>query len=195
MKSAKLIIVLTITTLVSGVGLALLNSWAQPQIEAYRQKVLEQAIYEVLPGIEKYKVRQIDNTEFYEGINAAGEVSHVAFKAVGNGFQSQIRVLVGMDTELEKIIGINLLQQAETPGLGTKIASDPTADNPNWFMNQFEGLRLAERKIDYVKNQQPDQEDAEIKAITGATISSESVVKIVNKTIQKNRKIYKPAQE
>ena len=190
MKSAKLIIVLTVTTLISGLGLSLLNNWAQPQIEAYRQKVLEQAIYEVLPGIEKYRTKTIQNREFYEGLDASGTKTNVAFKAVGNGFQSEIRVLVGMDTSLTKIIGVNLLQQAETPGLGTKISDDPTRDNPNWFMEQFEGLKLANRDIEYVKNKAPDPSSGEIQAITGATISSESVVDIINKTIEKNRKLY-----
>ncbi|MCF7741498.1 MAG: FMN-binding protein [Candidatus Marinimicrobia bacterium] len=191
MKSAKLIIVLTVTTLISGLGLSLLNSWAQPQIEAYRQKVLEQAIYEVLPGIEKYKTKTIQDTDFYEGLDSSGEKVNVAFKAIGNGFQSEIRVLVGMDTSLTKILGVNLLQQAETPGLGTKISDDPTRDNPNWFMEQFEGIKLANRDIDYVKNTKPDPTSGEIQAITGATISSESVVDIINKAIEKNRKLYK----
>lgn len=96
-----------------------------------------------------------------------------------------------MDTSLTKIIGVNLFQQAETPGLGNKISDDPTRDNPNWFMEQFEGLKLANRDIDYVKNKKPDHASGEIQAITGATISSKSVVNIINKAIEKNRKLYK----
>ncbi|MCF7886625.1 MAG: FMN-binding protein [Candidatus Marinimicrobia bacterium] len=194
MKSAKLIIVLTVTTLLSGIGLSFLNSWAQPKIEAYQQKVLEQAIYDVLPGIEKYKVKEIEGTKFYEGISPEGQTVNVAFRAIGRGFQSELRILVGMDTSMTKILNVNLLQQAETPGLGTKIADDPGADNPAWFMQQFDSLTVAQQDIDYVKNEEPDKENAEIEAITGATISSKSVVNIINKAIDNNRELYNSGQ-
>lgn len=190
MKSAKLIIVLTITTLISGVGLSFLNSWAQPKIEAHQQKVLENAIYDVLPGIEKYRVREIEGTKFYEGLDGTGNVKNVAFRAIGRGFQSELRILIGMDISMTEILNVNLLQQAETPGLGTKIATDPTADNPDWFMQQFDNMEVENKEIEYVKNTEPNKEKAEIQAITGATISSESVVKIINKAVEQKRKLY-----
>ena len=37
------------------------------------------------------------------------------------GYSSKIKVMVGIDPNLEKILGINILAQNETPGLGTKM--------------------------------------------------------------------------
>jgi len=80
------------------------------------------------------------------------------------------------------------LSQKETPGLGTKIVEDPSNENPAWFTEQFKNVKV-EPEIIYVKNSKPSK-DNEIQAITGATISSKSVVNILNTNIGKVKKMY-----
>ena len=67
-----------------------------------------------------------------------------------------------------------MLEQVETPGLGGRIGEDV-------FQDQFKGIKT-EPAVEYVKNQEPET-DNQIQAITGATISSRSVVKIINKNV------------
>jgi Na+-translocating ferredoxin:NAD+ oxidoreductase RnfG subunit len=85
-------------------------------------------------------------------------------------------MMVGIDNQFEKLQGMKVLYQIETPGLGNKIEFDD-------FRNQFKGLEV-KPQIGYVKNKKPDKPN-DIQAITAATISSVAVVKILNKKIKK----------
>ncbi|MBN2280871.1 MAG: FMN-binding protein [Candidatus Marinimicrobia bacterium] len=190
-KSTNLIIVLTTTAIISGLVLASLDNVTQPIIEAHASEVLKNAVTNVLPGIESYDREIKEGVEFFLGKNLNGTIQNVAFQAVGNGFQSKLKILVGMDLEMKTILAIKVLEQMETPGLGTKIETDPSdKKNPGWFYKQFFGLNLAKEKISYLKNETPNKEKGQIMAITGATISSQAVVDIINDAIIKNRKIF-----
>ncbi len=188
-KSAKMVIVLTATAILSGGVLAYFDLFTSPIIAAYQSNELKNAIGVVLPGIISYDEKVINDTQFYLGKNKDGGLIGVAFLAEGNGFQSKIKILVGMNPEFTKIQRLKILQQAETPGLGTKIENDLTNKSDKfWFLNQFKDLKVG-TGITYVKNKKPSQE-GEIQAITGATISSKSVVNILNDTIDKSRKAF-----
>lgn len=215
-KSANLIIVLTTTAIISGIILAFLNNVTQPRIEAHAAEVLKNAVSDVLPGIETYdtKVEKFfinsedsivlgtkpgedfkeEEETYFLGKDVNGTVQNVAFQAIGNGFQSKLKILVGMDLEMKNILSIKILEQMETPGLGTKIETDPSdKENPGWFYKQFAGIQLSSKEITYVKNEPVKDENkagAQIVAITGATISSVAVVDIINDAIAKNRKIF-----
>jgi len=191
--SAKMILVLTLITMLSG---GLLSSWdgfTAPKIEQYRLEQLRLAIGDVLPTHDDYDKVQADGMTFYVGKDSNSTVG-VAFQAVGNGFQGEIRMMVGMTPDFTEITGLSVLEQIETPGLGTKIVEDPTnKSDPHWFTNQFEGVQ-PEPKIVALKNQKPS-DDNEIQAITGATISSKAVVDILNTTIDNAKKIYNSNKE
>lgn len=190
-KSANLIIVLTCTAIISGLILAFLNNITQPMIEAHAAEVLQNAIGDVLPGIDSYDTKTIDGTDFYLGKNGNNDVINVAFLATGNGFQSTLKILVGMDLQMENILKIKILEQMETPGLGTKIETDPSnKENTGWFNVQFSDLKLKENDISYLKTGEPSKDNGQIMAITGATISSKAVVDIMNAAIAKNREIF-----
>ena len=188
-KSARLMIVLTVIAIISGAVLSVMNIFAEPRIQAHKQAQLERSIGIVLPGTAQYETEIIEGVTFYLGSDENGEPTGIAFKAIGNGFQSKLEILVGTDLTFSKILAITFLAQAETPGLGTKIESDPTnRDDAAWFTTQFQQLAI-DRDISYIKNQAPTQ-PGEIQAITGATISSKSVVDILNQAIQTNREIF-----
>jgi electron transport complex protein RnfG len=189
-----MIIVLTVTAILSGGVLSIFNLFTAPRIAAYEQSVLENSIGFVMPGITTYEEKTIDGVTFYIGKDENNKVISVAFKAEGNGFQSIISMLVGMNTKMDTILALRILNQKETPGLGTKIENDPSSkENSKWFTDQFQKLPFA-GEITYVKNQKPSK-PSEIQAITGATISSKSVVEILNTTINRNREILSPYLE
>lgn len=191
--SSKMIIVLTLVAILSG---AILSSWdsvTRPRIEAYRQMELEKAVKDVLPTCDSIKVVTTENFTFYCGISN-GITESVAFQALGSGFQGNILMMVGLNSDLSKFTGLKILEQVETPGLGTKIVSDPSMKaNPNWFTVQFKDVETMP-EITWVKNQKPTKAN-EIQAITGATISSKSVVNILNQVIQKAQCEYLAAKE
>ena len=94
-------------------------------------------------------------------------------KAGGQGYGDKLELLIGTDADVQKITGLFVLEQKETPGLGNKIAE------PQW-RNQFVG-KATDTPLEVVKGK--GQSPTTIDAITGATISSRSVTGIVNATI------------
>ncbi|MGC9364213.1 MAG: FMN-binding protein [Fidelibacterota bacterium] len=188
-KSNRLIIVLTATAILSGLLLSFLNIHTLPLIEAHQKQVLNDALSSVLPNGVQIEAKTFGNRQYYFGYDEQQQLRGVAFLAEGNGFQSKLRILVGMDPALTTITKIQILEQKETPGLGTKIDTDPgNKTNPQWFAAQFDRLN-ARKPLTYIKNQKPDKSEGEIMAITGATISSKAVIDIINASIQNTRKV------
>jgi electron transport complex protein RnfG len=188
--TSKMIVVLTTLTMVAGGLLSYWDGFTGPRIEAYRLEQLKQAIAEVLPAHEKYNEITSDGMILYVGTNSTDpEPVGIAFEAVGNGFQGKISIMVGISTDFKNINAIKILEQLETPGLGTKIVVDPSnKEDPYWFPNQFKNL-VASPLIEVVKNMQPSNPN-EIQAITGATISSQAIATIINDGVQKAKSIY-----
>ena len=180
--SAKMIIVLTVIAALSGGILAAWDSYTAPKIALHREAALQAAIKQVLPPFDSLTTRHTDRQTFYFA-HQADSVVGVAFEAVGNGFQGQIRMMVGFQPNLKTMTGLQVLEQVETPGLGTRIADDPSnKTNAHWFTQQFRGLTPLPEII-AIKNAKPSKSN-EIQAITGATISSQSVVRIMNQQIE-----------
>ncbi len=194
-NTAKIIIVLTLITVISGAVLAVLDGYTKPRIDAYKNKVMNEAIHEVLP--QNVKVKTIKKTVkengeeleyvFYEA-KKNDQIVAYAFQVAGGGFQSELVIMVSVTPDFSEIINAKILAQVETPGLGTKIENDPSnKDNPTWFIDQFKGLKI-NPEITYVKNAKPSG-NTEIQAITGATISSAAIVRILNTEIKKAKTV------
>ncbi len=190
----KMFIVLTAITVLSGGVLAGLDSVTAPAIKLNRMKELKAAISDVLPKYDYYDEIVGGKMVLYVGRNKGEEVPvGVAFRVIGNGFQGKISIMVGVKADFLEMTGLKVLQQMETPGLGTKIVEDPSDDeNPYWFPDQFKGLK-PEPMIEMVKNIEPTK-PTEIQAISGATISSKAVVKILNENIVIAKKLYQSKQ-
>ncbi len=114
----------------------------------------------------------------YKAFAADGRHLGWVIKAVGDGFADKIELLIGLDKRAEIITGLYVLAQKETPGLGNKIAGRKWKGKV--WADQFTGRRtdvpLEETKAVPTKANQ-------IEAITGATISSNSVCGIVNNAV------------
>lgn len=188
--TTRMIVVLTALTMVAGGLLSYWDGFTGPRIEAYRLEQLKLAIAEVLPTYEKYDEINSDGMILYVGKNESeSKPVGIAFEAIGNGFQGKISIMVGVSTDFQTINAIKILEQLETPGLGTKIVADPSnKQDPFWFQNQFKGL-VSNPLIEVVKNIKPSKPN-EIQAITGATISSRSIATIINDGIIKAKSIY-----
>lgn len=169
-KTAQMIVVLVVVGIVSGLVLAEIYKYAQPKIEAHRGQKKQRAIYSVLGEVEKIRTIRYKEGEIYQGLNREGGVVGYVFEAKGGGYQGEIILMVGLSPDLTKILGIEVVENIETPGLGGKIEE-------GYFKGQFKGLSTL--KLD------------EVEAIAGATISSRSVIKIVKKGIAEIKEVLK----
>jgi H+/Na+-translocating ferredoxin:NAD+ oxidoreductase subunit G len=186
-NTAKIIIVLTLITIISGGVLAVLDSYTKPRIEAYKTEAKNEAVSDVLPKDVKIETI-VKNDQTYYKASKNNEIVGYAFQVSGGGYQSELVLMVGVNADFSEIIAAKILSQVETPGLGTKIENDPSnKEDPTWFIDQFKELTV-EPEIIYVKNVKPSKKN-EIQAITGATISSAAIVDILNKGIQKFKAI------
>ncbi len=192
-KTAKMVIVLTVITALSGGILATWDGVTKPKIAYHQLQALKAAISDVLPSYDNYEEKDINGNKVYIGkIDGSTQPVGIAFKVDGSGFQGNISIMVGVDPSFNSITGIKVLGQIETPGLGTKIVVDPSNKaNPFWFPEQFGGVVLFPQ-IDVVKNSIP-QNPNEVQAISGATITSKAVVRIINDNIQQIKDLYQSA--
>lgn len=175
-----MLVTLTLIGIVSGALLSELNSWAAPKIEANRKAETERAIFVVQSSGKKYnKIENVD-FELYEVFDDSDNSLGYAMPYEGNGFQGNIRLIVGIDKNMSKVLGLEVLEQVETPGLGTKVTEKP-------FTNQFIDIELNPEIIS-VKGAEP-QSSNEVQAITGATISSNAIVRIINEGMKKLRSV------
>ena len=158
--STKMIIVLTLITILSGAILSTWDNITRPAIEAYKLQELQKAIAEVLPQFDAYQEVKHGEMTLYVGVlEDMPQPVGVAFEAVGNGFQGKISIMVGINTDFTEIFAIKILEQIETPGLGTKIVEDPTNKaDPFWWPNQFKGLQT-NPEIGVVKNIKTKKEE------------------------------------
>lgn len=133
----------------------------------------------------------------YKGSDAGNGLIGYAAMGVGQGYSSKLKVMVGVDPSVSKVLAICVLYQNETPGLGTKVTevastktiwkvlfgkdeTEPTEEELlPWFQKQF--IEKSLNQIVVVRVKDPDK----ITAITGATITTDAVVKAVEKAVEK----------
>ena len=191
MKTAtRMITVLVVVGLFAGGTLAFIYRWAKPQIEAHERELLRQAIFNVLPETESYDFSEKDGVGIYQCEDTSGNLVGYAFVAEGGGYQDKIKMMVGLRPDLRTLGGLEILYSRETPGLGGKIDSEDILQPAGkTFTQQFKELQVSV-PIEYVKGKKPTSPN-QIQAITGATISSRSVIEIINETVTKVRGILK----
>jgi len=116
-----------------------------------------------------------DKGSYYILRDAQKAVVGYAFVCKGRGYQSELQLLCAVDAKFATITGIEVIEAAETPGLGMRIAEP-------WFKKQFAGLSTA-GSITYTKGVITGHD--QIQAISGATISTRATVNAVNEALKK----------
>ena len=186
-SSLRLVMTLAIAGLVSGVAIIGIYETTLPTITANKARELREAVFKVLPGVTRMQALvyrdgrimvvpepQKDEPVVYGGYDEQGEFVGYAMPGAGPGFQDTIALLYGYLPHDKKVVGMEILESRETPGLGDKIYKD--AD----FVAEFSALSV-EPEIVAVKKGTATL-DNHVDAITGATISAKAVVRIINET-------------
>lgn len=176
----------------AGLLIVLVFGWAQPRIAAHQAQVLADAVGEVLgaparterlwvvdgrivpalpAGVDSTKAERV-----WVGYDAAGKRVGFAVPGAEPGFADVITLLFGYDPAEKRVLGMKVLDNKETPGLGDKIVKDSA------FVGGFRG---AAAPLTGVKPGAGKGGDEEVDLITGATISSRTVVGIINHRIEK----------
>ena len=110
----------------------------------------------------------------------------IAVKITNPGLWGPITAILAADPKAERIRGFEILDQQETPGLGGRIGEP-------WFTDQFKGEKVsADGKIAVVQGSgkgDPNKENSQVDAITGASRTSDFVQTLVDKAIAAVRKI------
>ena len=186
-SSLRLVLTLAIAGLVSGVAIIGIYESTLPTITANKARELREAVFKVLPGVSQmqalvYRDGSImavaepekDELVVYGGYDEQGDFVGYAMPGAGPGFQDTIAILYGYVPQQKQVVGMEVLESRETPGLGDKIYKDAE------FVAEFSGLSV-EPEIVAVKKGTSTQPN-EVDAITGATISSKAIVRIINET-------------
>ena len=174
----KLGLNLLIISAVAALLLALTNSVTASTIAQRNEQANAEArklVLESAQDFEQVKDAKTDNSkgvevsEIYEAKDASGNT----LKVLPSGYGGTIELMVGIDSAKGQVSGINVVSNSETAGLGAK-STDPE------FSDQYKGKPLEELSV--LKNGTPG--DTEIKAISGATITSTAVTNGVDAAIE-----------
>jgi electron transport complex protein RnfG len=180
---------LIVSSFVFGLLLAAANAAWMPKIQQNKIDKLNRLMSGLLSGAEEYNlvVPQLDvnlpkgkkaKSDVYEALSADGKCIGWAFVAEGSGFADKIELVIAVDDNFEKLAGFDVLSSNETPGFGDQIKLD-------YYRNQFKSAPAM--KLELLKTGDTQKVDSEIIAITGATVSSQAVVDILNNNVEQIR--------
>ena len=189
MKRPSAVTTLVGVAMTCGFAIALVFQATAGQIERNRLALLEDAVAQVLPGTAATQGYAIENgslatasaeqADLIASYSDKGALIGVAVPASIMGYQDSIRLLLGYEPYAEALTGIVVLESRETPGLGSKIGTDPD------FLAALRGLdvRLSGNALTNpvtLTTRGQARAPWQIDGITGATISSKAVVEAIN---------------
>jgi Na+-translocating ferredoxin:NAD+ oxidoreductase subunit G len=165
----KMVIVLTVLSVVSGGSLAWVRDITADGIEKQQLVVVKgPAIKKILEGAsndpinDRFKIKDGDTEKsFYVGV-FDGVPNVVVFETFGKGFGGDLGLMVGVNMKDDKIHGAGVTTHSETPGVGSRAQTDPG------FTAQFKDMPI----IDTFKVK---TDGGQVDAVSGATVTSRGV--------------------
>lgn len=167
--TVRLGLVLMLICTVTAGALAYVNKITKPLIAESKEKILQDSLGSAYPGAQVFKslpgsdrdtdTGKADIRKIYQALTDGKPVGFVA-EVTSKGYSSTIRMLVGVGLQ-GTIQGVAIVEQTETPGLGTKIAK--------------EEFRSKYTRLDTPQAVKVKKDGGMVDAITGATISSRAV--------------------
>jgi RnfABCDGE-type electron transport complex G subunit len=164
-----------------------LERFTRQRVKTNEQIAFERAVLAVFPQAQVKSPAEIHSlftkefvlTETAGGAyeyRPVGQLAGYALPFTGQGFWSTIRGVVGVSTDRTTITGVRFYEQAETPGLGARIAE-------SFFYDQFAGktLNKNERPVRIRPSAEAGAND--IQAITGATQTCIRLEKLMNEAV------------
>lgn len=168
----NMVLSLTLISLVAAAGLGFVYEMTKEPIEVSKLNKKLEAIRQVVPEFTNnpnddmflLPTGEGDSLEVYPARNGDDTIGYAVRTYTNKGFSGYIGMMVGFKPDLV-IYNITVLEQKETPGLGTKMVPEGTAGSPA-FKDQFRDKDPATFSLKVKKDGGP------VDAITAATISS-----------------------
>lgn len=186
-SASTLLLTLGILGAVAGALVVTVYRVTEPAVQRYAAERSEAAIREVLKSPTRWDtlylvgdsltanppigMNRSELPKAFVGRDGTGKRIGVAVTAEEPGFQQELLLMIGFDPATGGVTGIKVLDQKETPGLGDKIEADS-------FQGQFPGRIAPLRGVKGAPGT-----GSEVQTITGATISSRAVIRIVNHAV------------
>ncbi len=161
------IIALVCTALLAGTNLLTKDKIANLAVQASMEA--KQAVFADAASFSDEKTVEYNGNEipYYEALDGEGNIIGYVFATTTKSYGGDITCMVGISCADNKITGVELTSINDTPGLGMKAKGED-------FLSQYTGRG---GNIGVNKN---EKTDTEIKAISGATITSKAVTTAVN---------------
>lgn len=180
MKSTlfNMVAVLFTITLVASAGVGAVNMITAEPIAAAKAAATQQALSEVLPAFDDTAIEEleIDGLPIRVYIASQGEavVGYAVETMTKQGFNGVVKLMAGFLPD-GTVNNVNVLEQSETPGLGTKMTEE---GNP--LLASIRNCKLEEKKL--VDGRLAVTKDGgDVDALTAATISSRAYVDAMNR--------------
>ena len=174
----KMVVVLTVLSVISGGGLSWLKNFTEPKIENQVMSLVKgPAIRQMLseaendPVEDRFKIKDGEEERtVFVGVYG-GNPDTVVLESEASGFADKVGMVVAINMADETLRGIAVTTHKETPGLGAMAKDDPN------FAAQFAGKpAIAPIKV--------SKDGGNISALSGATITSRAVCAGVTKAIE-----------
>ena len=165
----NMLLSLTIIAVVAAAALAFVsNVTAEPIAQAQKAKK-EAAVKAVLPAFETIQEAEIEGVPCSKAYDAEGNLVGMAVEAgTEKGFGGHLAAMVGFDAQ-GSLTGYQILETAETPGLGAK------ADT--WFQKDGKGNVIGKNPAEGLKVK---KDGGDVDAISGSTITSRAFCDLIN---------------
>ena len=163
----NMVISLFAITIIAGFSLGFVNELTVGPIEKGKIERKVNALKQVLPEFDNNPVEEVqlvssefakDSVEVYPAFNNSEFVGAAIIGSTEKGFSGLIKIMVGFTPD-GSIKNIAVLEQKETPGLGTKMKDEK-------FLAQYR------EKNPSTFNLKVTKDGGEVDALTGATITS-----------------------
>ncbi|MCF7975420.1 MAG: FMN-binding protein [Phycisphaerae bacterium] len=172
---------LIVAALLFGVLLAGAQTGLDPFIKANEQKKLSDSMALLITDAKTFELAAQDVevpmgkktvlSKVYKGVTESGDIAGFAFVAEGAGFADKIKLVIATDPTFTNYMGYKVMFSNETPGFGDKIKND-------YYSQQYIGAPI--QRLELTKAGDNLVIDERIVAISGATVSSDAVIKIFN---------------
>jgi electron transport complex protein RnfG len=167
-----------------GGALAGVEARLKGRIERNKAEFIRRAVLGIVPQAASAEQVGLGGMDAYMVFGPDGRHVGWAVPGAGEGYAGRIELLVGLDASGERLTGLAVVQQRETPGLGNKIEGEK-------FTRRFAGLD-ARREVSVTKAAPSGNE---IAPVTSATVSSRSVCDIVNRAVRAFRRAHAASRE
>jgi len=181
----NMVVALFMVTLIAAASLGLVYDMTKEAIETAKTEAKNKAIRNVLPEYDEvmgeYRIATTpgdDSLEFYPAYKN-GNLVGVAIKTyTKKGFSGYISIMTGIDAE-GNFSGYEVLEHAETPGLGSKMDI--------WFSDAEKPNQMVIGKNPETARFDVSKDGGEIDAITASTITSRAFLDALKKAYESYR--------